>query len=141
MFYKPLLYPLLLQVALTFVVMLRMYQSRFAEMSRRHTDPQQLDERTRARQALPDSAPAADHFINLFETPVLFYTAIGLALILMLQDPVIVVLSWAYVALRAVHAFIHTGYNQVTHRFAAFMLSSIALLGIWVRLAWYILGH
>jgi len=141
MFYKPLLYPLLLQVALTFVVMLRMYQTRFAEMARRHTDPQQLDERGRSRQALPDSAPAADHFANLFETPVLFYTAIGLALILMLQDPVIVGLSWIYVGLRAAHAFIHTGYNRVTHRFVAFILSSIALLGIWVRLAWYIVGH
>lgn len=139
MFYKPLLFPLLLQVALTFLVLIRMYQLRFAEIRRRRIAPQDLATRQSARGLLTDSAAAADNFVNQFEMPVLFYVAMLLALTLMLQDPVIVVLAWMFVLLRAAHSLIHTTYNNVVHRFTAYILSSIALLGIWVRLGWYII--
>jgi hypothetical protein len=141
MFYKPLLYPLLLQVGLTFLVMIRMYQTRLGEMQRKHIDPQDVATRARGRQVLTESAASADNFANLFEMPVLFYTAILLALTLMLQDPVIVALAWMFVLLRAVHSLIHTTYNTVIHRFTAYIMSSIALLGIWVRLGWYIISQ
>ena len=38
-----------------------------------------------------------------------------------------------------VHSFIHTTYNTVIHRFAVFVASSLVLLGMWVRLGWYII--
>ena len=138
MFYKPLLLPLLIQVALTFAVLIRMYYTRILEMQRRKIDAQALDTRRRGRELLTDSAASADNFGNLFETPVLFYTAILLALTLLLQDPVIVALAWMYVILRAAHSFIHTTYNTVMHRFYAYILSCIALFAMWVRLGWYI---
>jgi hypothetical protein len=139
MFYKPLLFPLLIQVALTFLVLIRMYRLRFAEMRRKQIAPQDLATRQSARGLLTDSGAAADNLVNQFEMPVLFYVAILLALTLMLQDPVIVVLAWLFVLLRAAHSLIHTTYNNVVHRFTAYILSTIALLGIWVRLAWYII--
>ena len=138
MFYKPLLLPLLIQVALTFVVLIRMYQTRIGEIQSKRIDPQSLATRVKARQVVTDSAASADNFTNLFETPVLFYTAILLTLTLMLQDPVIVALAWMYVILRSVHSFIHTTYNTVMHRFYLYLLSCIALLGMWTRLGWYI---
>ena len=46
MFYKPLLYPLLIQVGLTFLVWLRMYQTRLAEIQARQIDPNELERDT-----------------------------------------------------------------------------------------------
>ena len=141
MFYKPLLLPLVIQAALTFVVMFRMYRLRINEFKTKRIHPQTVPSRHKFRQLLTDSAPSADNFSNLFEMPVLFYANILLALILMLQDPVLVALAWLYVFLRVVHSIIHTTYNTVIHRFYVFAASAVVLLGMWVRLGWYIIIH
>jgi len=139
MYYKPLLLPLLIQVFLTFVIWFKMYVARVGEMKSKRIHPQRVATREQGRQALTDSAATADNFMNLFEMPVLFYVAILLALILLVQDPVLVIFSWLYVALRIVHSIIHTTYNTVMHRFWAYALSCGALLGLWVRLGWLII--
>lgn len=141
MFYKPLLYPLLIQVGLTFLVWVRMYYTRLGEMNRKKIDPQSVATRAQGRAVLTDSAPASDNFANQFEMPVLFYAAIMLALTLMLQDVMIVTFSWMFVTLRIAHSAIHLTYNNVEHRFTAYVLSSLALFGIWVRLAWYVISQ
>jgi len=139
MYFKPLLIPLLAQVALTFIVMLTMYRKRVAEMKSKRIHPQRTKTRSSAHGVLPASETAADNYSNLFESPVLFYTAILLTLILMVQDPILVVLAWAYVTSRYIHSFIHITYNRVMHRFSVFIFSSFVLLAIWVRLGWIIL--
>jgi len=139
MYFKPLLIPLLMQVALTFIVMIFMYRRRVAEMKTMKIHPQQLKSRSKAHGVLTDSESAANNYLNLFESPVLFYTAILLTLILMVQDTILVVLAWTYVSSRGIHSFIHLGYNRVMHRFAVFIFSSFVLLGIWVRLGWIII--
>jgi len=139
MYFKPLLLPLLAQVALTFIVMITMYRTRIAEMKSRRIDPQQINSRARSKELLKDSAPGADNFSNLFELPVLFYTAILLTLILMVQDSILVILAWAFVASRYLHSFIHITYNRVMHRFAVFIFSCFVLLAFWIRLGWIIL--
>ena len=139
MYFKPLLLPLLAQVALTFIVMLIMYQKRVAEMKTTRSHPQRTKTRSSAHGVLPDSETAADNYSNLFESPVLFYTAILLTLILMVQDSILVVLAWTYVTSRYIHSFIHVTYNRVMHRFSVFIFSSFVLLAMWVRLGWIIL--
>ncbi len=139
MYFKPLLLPLLAQVVLTFIVMTGMYRTRVTEMQAKQIHPQKISTRSKSRELLTDSAAAADNYSNLFETPVLFYTAILLTLILMVQDSILVTLAWAYVASRYVHSFIHVTYNRVMHRFSAFIFSSLVLLAFWVRLGWIII--
>lgn len=139
MYFKPLLLPLLAQVVLTFIVMTGMYRTRVTEMKAKQIHPQKISTRSKSRELLTDSAAAADNYSNLFETPVLFYTAILLTLILMVQDSILVTLAWAYVAARYVHSFIHVTYNRVMHRFSAFIFSSLVLLAFWVRLGWIII--
>ena len=141
MFYKPLLIPLLIQVALTFAVLFTMFGRRVSEFKRKRVHPQKTATRTDQRAVLTDSATAADNFQNLFEMPVLFYTAILLALNLLLQDPLLVVLAWAYVATRIAHSLVHISYNNVMHRFYCFGSSVLILLMIWVRLGWLVLLH
>lgn len=138
MYFKPLLLPLLAQVALTFIIMTSMYRGRVAEMKLKGIHPQRIKTREKSRHFLTNSAPASDNFSNLFELPVLFYTAILLTLILMMQDSILVILAWAFVISRYLHSFIHVTYNRVTHRFYIFLLSSFVLLAYWVRLGWMI---
>jgi hypothetical protein len=138
MFFRPLLLPLLAQVALSFVVLARMYWLRLGEIQRKRIDPQSLANRREASRRLTDSSAASDNFVNLFETPVLFYAAILTALVLMIPDRSLVILAWMYVGLRALHSFIHTGDNTVMSRFYVFLASCAVLLGMWVRLGWYI---
>ena len=138
MYFKPLLIPLLAQVVLTFIVMFIMYWKRVAEIKSKRIHPQRTKTRSTAHGVLPDSESAADNYANLFESPLLFYVAILLTLILMLQDNILVVLTWAYVISRYLHSFIHITYNRVMHRFSVFVFSSFILLAIWVRLGWII---
>lgn len=141
MYYKPLLYPLLAQVALTFIVLVRMYATRIPEFIARKIDPEQVKTRRDKGELLLDSAASADNFSNLFEMPVLFYAAMLLALTMMLSDPLLVALAWVYVALRCLHSLIHSTYNTVMHRFFVFIFSALVLLLIWVRLGALIILH
>ena len=139
MYFKPLLLPLLAQVALTFVVMIVMYFRRVTEMRTKRIHPQRTKTRSVAHGVLTDSESTANNYSNLFESPILFYTAILLTLILMVQDSILIILAWTYVASRCAHSFIHITYNRVIHRFSAFVFSCVVLAGIWVRLGWIIL--
>ena len=141
MFYKPILLPLLAQVALTFLVWFYLFARRIPEIMRRNIDVDELKDRQQAHQLMPDSAAASNNLKNLFELPVLFYVAVLLSLLLMVQDWLLVWLSWGFVALRAAHSLIHCSYNDVNHRFAAYAASCLVLLLLWIRLATHILMH
>ena len=138
MYFKPLLLPLLAQVVLTFIVMVVMYNQRIKEMKSRKIHPQKMKVRSQHQGELTASEASANNYANLFESPVLFYTAVILALILMLQDNILVFLAWIYVASRYVHSFIHITYNEVMHRFTVFIFSCFVLLAMWMRLGWII---
>jgi hypothetical protein len=138
MFYQPILLPMLAQVGLTFLVWIYLYVTRLAEMGRKDIDPQRLASRSAGQALLTESAGPADNFRNLFEMPVLFFLAVLLALVLLIQDDLLVQLAWAFVALRAVHSLIHCTYNRVLHRFVAYAASSLVLLLMWVRLGLFI---
>lgn len=71
---------------------------------------------------------------HLFETPVLFYVAGVLAIVLGLEGALMIGLAWAFVAARIIHAFIQMTYNNVIHRLIAFQLSFLLLLAMWVLL-------
>ena len=71
---------------------------------------------------------------NLFQMPTLFLVGGALATVYG-PDSFCIFLGWLYVGLRATHSFIHLTYNHVIHRFAAFVLSNICILLIWIRVA------
>jgi hypothetical protein len=71
--------------------------------------------------------------------PVLFYLGVMLAVLLLIQDVMLVQLAWGFVILRIVHSIVQCTYNRVMHRFLVYMISSIFLLLMWIRLATYLL--
>jgi len=139
MYFKPLLLPLLAQILLTFIVLYVMGRQRVDEARKKKIHPQKTDVRSRSRELFKDAEAASDNYHNQFESPVLFYVAIMLTLMLMVQDSIIVLLAWLYVGLRYVHSFIHITYNRVMHRFFVFVASSVALFALWLRLGWIII--
>lgn len=139
MSFNPMLLPLLCMVLLTFVVWIYLFAVRIPETSRNRINLQDLRDRAQAHQLLTASAAASNNLKNLFEMPILFYLAALLAMLLLIQDTMLVRLAWGFVILRVVHSLVHCTYNRVMHRFIAYFLSCLFLLLIWIRLASYIL--
>lgn len=74
------------------------------------------------------------HYENLFETPILFYVAILFVLVLNVNDMVYIAFSWLFFVSRLVHAYVHTIHNNVLTRKNVFIVSSMFLLLIWLKL-------
>lgn len=127
--------PVLVQVLLTFVVWLRLYFTRVAEMQRERIHPQKLARAGDAQHLLQQSAGGADNFRNLFEMPVLFFVAAVSAHSLFIVDTVLLALAWVFVLLRIVHSVIHVTYNRVIHRFYVYLASCIAVWAMWIIIA------
>lgn len=136
---NPLFWPMIAMAALTFLVWLRMFQTRVGEMKRRRIHPQSVAQSAQMAQLVEDSR-AADNFRNLFELPVLFYAAMLLCLQAGIDSAAMQVLAWAFVALRVLHSYIHCTYNRVMDRFKAYVLSGFVLWAIWGLLVWNRLG-
>ena len=141
MYYKSMLLPLLAMVALTFLVWFYLFARRVPEIMRKKIDVRKLQDRAEAHTLLAESATASNNLKNLFELPILFYVAALLSLLLMIQDPLLVWLSWSFVGFRIAHSAVHCTYNDVNHRFAMYAASCLVLLLIWLRLSTYILMH
>lgn len=90
--------------------------------------------RVPAHVALPNRV-----FMNLLEVPVLFYLACVVAVITGQAGSLLVMLAWAYVALRVLHAAIYLSYNHVLHRLAAFAASNAVVAALWVIIGWKLL--
>ncbi len=134
----PILFPCLAMVALTAVVWVRMYAERIGEMYERRIPPQALSSSAAARDKLKRTN-AADNFRNLFEMPVLFYALCICLAITGMGDHPFVAGAWAFVVLRVLHSFIHTGYNRVMHRFTVYVISSVLLFLLWGGFAFKLL--
>jgi len=141
MSFNPILLPLLAMVFLTFAVWVYLYALRIPEIKRLGIDPDDLQDLAEAHKLLTVSSSTSNNLKNLFEIPVLFYLAAMLAILLMIQDDLLVWLAWGFVILRVVHSAIHCSYNRVMHRFIAYLISCLLLLFMWIRLASYILNY
>ena len=84
-----------------------------------------------------ETAKPGRHFANLFEAPTLFYAACLAAMVTRQVGTTIVVLAWAYVAARLVHAGIHLGSNRLRFRIRAYFASWLVLGAMWI---WLVAG-
>ncbi|MBR9826122.1 MAG: MAPEG family protein [Alphaproteobacteria bacterium] len=72
---------------------------------------------------------------NQWETPLLFWAGMLLALILQLEAPMLAIWAWVFVAARIVHAAIYISVNHILSRFLSFGVSLVAIAGLWVVMA------
>lgn len=127
-------WPMVAQVGIVVAVWVRLGVVRIGEMRAKRIHPQAVATTQSAARVL-DNVGTADNFRNLFEVPVVFF-AVCLALAVTdLVTPVQVGLAWTFVAARAAHSVIHTTYNKVKHRFAAFVVSMVTVIFMWILFA------
>jgi hypothetical protein len=131
-------WPAVAMAALTFVVWLRMYITRVAQMQRERIHPQSVATSAQAAERLTDSR-GADNFRNLFELPVLFYLALIVAVQSGQTAPLTLGLAWTFVVLRVVHSVIQCSYNKVMHRFYVYVAGGTVLWVLWAVLAFGLL--
>jgi hypothetical protein len=130
--------PAVAMALLTFIVWLRMYFMRIAQMKRERIHPQAVATSAESAARLTDSR-AADNFRNLFELPVLFYLALVVAAQTGQVTALTVALAWTFVALRYGHSAIQCTYNKVIHRFYVYLSGGVALWLLWAVLAYGLL--
>lgn len=80
------------------------------------------------------------HYANLFEVPVLYYVVVILALIYGFNSSLFLSLSWFFVISRIVHMLIHVGPNKLYPRMTAFFSGYLAILCMWILLAWHVVA-
>jgi hypothetical protein len=122
--------PPIAMVILTGIVWLRLASDRIGELRARRIHPQQVATARQMTETM-QKVQSADHFRNLFEVPVLFYTLCAFIAITELATPVLLSCAWGYVVLRAYHAYIHLTHNKVIRRFQAYVASTMLLYVMW----------
>jgi len=132
--HNQILWPVFAMVAITFSVLVTMFVQRVSEMKRERIHPQQIASSAQSAARLRNCG-AADNFRNLFELPVLFYAALLIVYATQQTSVTLLALAWTFVVLRALHSWIHCGYNRVMHRFQAYAAGAAVLLAIWIVLA------
>ena len=126
-----LLWAALAMVVLAAIVGARMLAVRIGEMKKHRIHPQSVATSVQAANRY-HNVQAADNFRNLFEVPVLFYALIALAIAIGNIPKWLTIGAWSFVFLRYLHSFIHCTYNKVMHRFAAFGLSFLIIVVLWI---------
>ena len=128
-----LLFPMLALVLLTFGVAVALFRARKRSVREGHTPVSYF--RTFQGSREPEFlAQATRHFSNLFETPTLFYAGCLAAMVADVTGGFVVVVAWAYVAARCLHAWIHLHGNRLRHRIPVFFSSFVLLLILWIHI-------
>jgi len=125
-----LIYPALALILWMFIVLGIMFQRRqkaFASKEVRLSDVAVSTER------YPEPARlAAANFSNQFETPVIFFVLIMLAMHVAAVGYIMAALAWAFVATRVVHTLIHVGSNNLKLRASVYAVGVVILFCMWV---------
>ena len=131
------LLPILVQIGLTFALLLWMASARTRALQGRAV---RLKDIALGQPNWPTRATQIGNcFKNQFELPVLFYALIALALPLRHADLVIVLLSWVFVVTRFVHAGIFVSSNDLGQRSMAWFAGVLVLFAMWLYFALKIL--
>jgi hypothetical protein len=125
--------PVFVLIALTFVLNVWMGWSRTSSIRRGEVKIRDiaLGERNWSKQ----TQQIANAFHNQFELPVLFYVLVILSIITRQADLLFVLLSWVFVVLRLVHAYIMVTTNYVPRRARVHFAAMLVLAVMWLYFA------
>src|SRR6476646_3388482 len=127
------LLPLFVQVALTFVLLLWMGNTRAGVLKRKEV---KVSDVALGQQNWPARVTQiGNNYHSQLQIPVLFYVLVILAWITRKADLLFVVMSWIFVISRIAHAWVHTTTNYVPNRFYAFAAGVFVLILMWVIFA------
>jgi len=125
-----LVYPMAAMVLLTFIVLIRMFLGRVRAVRAGEADAGYYKTYQEGREPR-EVAQLSRHLVNMFESPTLFYAACIAGMVIGENATILAALAWVYVAMRAVHAYVHTGSNRLPPRIKIYFSSWLVLLGMW----------
>jgi hypothetical protein len=125
-----LVYPMAAMVLLTFVVLIRMFRARVRAVKAGEADAGYYKTYQEGKEPRA-VAQLSRHFVNMFESPTLFYAACIAGMVTGQNATVLLALAWVYVAMRGIHAYVHTGRNSLPSRIKIYFSSWLVLLGMW----------
>jgi len=125
-----LVYPMAAMVLLTFVVLIKMFRARVGAVKAGEADTGYYKTYQEGKEPR-EVAQLSRHVVNMFESPTLFYAACIAGMVTGQNATILVALAWVYVAMRAIHAYIHTGSNSLPPRIKIYISSWLVLLGMW----------
>ena len=126
-----LVYPMFAMVVLTCVVLTALFRARTKSVASDQVSVSYF--KTYRGGEEPDaSVQLSRHFANIFEAPTLFYVVCLAAMIVNQIAWPLHLLAWTYVLLRAAHAHVHTGRNELRPRIFVYFSSWIVLLLMWI---------
>jgi len=126
------LYPVVALAALTFAVLGLIPFQRFNAARKKQVVADDFKHGESANVPPAVSIPNRN-YMNLLELPVLFYMVCLAIFVTQAVTMPVLACAWAYVALRALHSFVHLTHNNVFHRLTFFALSNVALIALWVQ--------
>jgi len=127
------IYPMCAMVILTCCVLVALFRARVKSVIRGEVTAAYF--KTYRGEIEPDnSVQLARHFANIFEAPTLFYVACLIAMVTGQTTILLMTLSWIYVGLRVVHAYVHVGKNKLRPRIHVYAASWIVLAAMWIVL-------
>jgi hypothetical protein len=131
-------YPLLVQVALTLVLLVWMGRLRTDALLNKHVRPEDI---ALGQPGWPaQTTQVSNSFRNQLEVPVLFYVLALLLLQTRLSDIIQVVLAWLFVLSRIGHAWVHTTTNDVRMRGSLWGIGALIVIVMWIWFAVRLLG-
>ena len=125
-----LVYPMAALVLLTFVVLIRMFRARVRAVKAGEADAGYYKTYQEGKEPRA-VAQLSRHLVNMFESPTLFYAACIAGMVTGQNATVLLALAWVYVAMRGIHAYVHTGRNSLPSRIKIYFSSWLVLLGMW----------
>jgi len=126
-------YPLLVQVALTLGLLLWLAVRRTRALRGREVHARDI---ALGQPNWPaEITQIGNCFRNQFETPVLFYVLVLLVLNLRMSDIVLVALAWIFVLTRLAHAYVHTTSNILRLRGGIYGIGLLVLCVMWIWFA------
>jgi len=123
------LLPLFVEVILTFTLLFWMAPLRAGDFRSGAVRPQDIA--LREPNWPPRTTQVANAFSNQFELPVLFYVLTILAYVTHHAGIVFLVLAWAFVVFRLLHAYVHVTSNIVRLRGSLYIVAALALAINW----------
>lgn len=128
--------PLAALVLWSFIMWAWLYATRIPAMIKGRIEYDPKLPAAQFHERLPPSVRwKADNYNHLMEQPTLFYAVVLALALLDAGAGFNTVLAWTYVGLRVVHSLVQALVNVVVWRFAIFMVASLVLLFLAIRLA------
>jgi hypothetical protein len=125
-------FPAIAMFFLTASVLARMGMARKRAVETREIDPKFYRLYNQGQEP-PHLRQLTRHMQNHFELPPLFYAVILMLYVTGSVNSQAVITAWLFVALRALHTYVHLGSNFVPRRFMLFIGSVLMLTLLWLN--------